>query len=53
MLSNDIEDAQTQEDEDNNDFDSVVADAEAYELFDDAIHVLDDILLQQQSNQFH
>ena len=53
MLPNDNEDAQSQEDEDNDDFDSAVADAEAYELLDDAIHLLDDKLLQQQSNQFY
>ena len=53
MLPNDNEDVHSQEDEDNNDFDSAVADAEAYELLDDVIHLLDDTLLQQQSNQFH
>ena len=52
-MSNNNKHAQSQEDKDSSDFDSVVSDTQAYELLKDDLHALDDILLQQQSNQFH
>jgi hypothetical protein len=44
--SNDDEDIQSQADEDENDFDSVVSDAQTYELLDSAIRVVDGMLLR-------
>ena len=45
-LEND-EDLRSQEDEDENDFDAVLRRAEAQQLLDNAIRVLDDVLLHQ------
>ena len=44
----DDEDLQLQEDEDESDFDSALTVTEAYDLLDNAIHVLDDMIQQQQ-----
>ncbi|CAF1461166.1 unnamed protein product, partial [Rotaria magnacalcarata] len=45
----DEEEQQLQEEEDESDFDSALAATEPYDLLDDAIHVLDDMIQQQQS----
>ncbi|CAF1356373.1 unnamed protein product [Adineta ricciae] len=48
----DDEDYQSEEDSDDGDeFESVLADAQTHELLDNAIEVLDDILMKQQRNQ--
>ena len=44
----DEEELQLQEEEENRDFDSAVSASEAYDLLDDAIHVLDGMIQQQQ-----
>jgi hypothetical protein len=44
------EDSESEEDDDDNEFESALADAQTYELLDNAIDVLDDILMQQQRN---
>jgi hypothetical protein len=49
-LSSDREDDDLQEIEDDCDFNSALSTAQAYELLDDATHVLDDLLSQQQSD---
>jgi hypothetical protein len=49
FLDND-EDLRSQGDEDESDFNAAESDAHTYALLDTAIHVLDDILSQQQSN---
>lgn len=46
ILEND-EDLRSQADEDENDFDAAVSSAEAHQLLDNAIRVLDDVLLHQ------
>jgi hypothetical protein len=47
---NNGEDLQSQEDKDDSDYNSALSDAQTYELLDNAMRVLDDILLQQEPN---
>ncbi len=49
VLDND-EDLQSQSDEDESDFNSAVSDTQTYELLDNVLRVLDDILLQHGPN---
>jgi hypothetical protein len=46
--SADDEDEQLQEEDDESDFNSAVAVSQAYDLLDNAMHVLDDMIQQQQ-----
>ncbi|CAF0762356.1 unnamed protein product [Adineta ricciae] len=50
MLLNDSEDLQIQDDDNDNDLNFASSHAQAYEILDDAIRVLDHMLSQQKSN---
>lgn len=50
MSLDDQENIQLQEEEDTRDFYSALLNAEAYQLLDDVIHVLDELCSKQASN---